>query len=69
MTFDGYVQIGNQRVSAEDLLKALDDGEFTLFGMDLKTLLEFRRQYLTYFGRMPINEENVKELFNRIARP
>ena len=38
--------------------------DVTLFGMDISTIAEFRKQYLKRNGTLPITKDKVNEIFN-----
>ena len=50
-------------VSQADFTEAVMDQHVVLFGLDFKTILEFRKQYLLKRGPMPITAESVQQVF------
>lgn len=46
-----------------ELYQSLQNASFMLFGVDMPSVLEFRKQYQLRHGVMPITKERIQGLF------
>jgi len=54
-------------IDALSLYQQLQDGNFKLFGFDMPTILELRRQYMMKCGPIDASPKTVSEAFNKTA--
>ena len=52
-------------IDSVDLYEALKIQNFKLFGMDMLSILEMRKQYLYRHAKLPITVETIKEMYSK----
>jgi len=57
--------VDNKTFLVEDhqLFEQLANQGFKLFGMDIPSIAELRKQYLLRKGKLPITKERIKKIF------